>query len=204
MNKYIYTLGHIALFAWLAFAFTFGCSSSPIPRNVPVTEKKDVGTVEAKYAASELGAQQVAELRFPRGSAKLKLKELKRLDAALSKARKEGKVDEIKVIAWADREYPSYNSGSLPKPDQELARERNEAIQKILTGKVSGAGINTYNMAVYPNGAERLFKTSDFRVKRSLEQAGIPNADTGVKMPAMAGKALVMILLEKRPEPATN
>lgn len=181
-----------------------GCSTSPTPRNTPVSENKNVQTVEAKYAASELGAQEVAEIRFPRGSTELKGSELRKINTAIAKAQSTGKIEEIKVIAWADREFPSFNDGSLPRSDQTLADHRSDALQNLLSSKVKDVDIDKYNMAVYPNGVDRLFKTSDFRVKRSLEQAGIPNTDSGVKAPPMSGKALVMILLEKKSEPASN
>jgi hypothetical protein len=196
--KSLITKTGLTLFSTLLFA----CSTSPTPRNVPVTESKDTRTVEAKYAASDLGAQEVAEVHFARGSNRISKSELKKLNAALAKAQTSGKVDEIKIVSWADREFPSFNGGSLPKPDQDLAERRNESIRKTLENKMKGVGMDKYNMAVYPSGVSRLFKTSDFRVKRSLEQAGIPNSDTGVKTPAMSGKALVMILLEKNKQPA--
>ncbi len=181
-----------------------GCSSSPTPRNVPVTESKDTRTVEAKYAASEIGAQEVAEVHFARGSTQISASEMKKLNAALAKAQAAGEVDEIKIVSWADREFPSFNQGSLSKPDQNLADKRNDVLSKTLEAKVKDVDMDKYNMAVYPNGVDRLFKTSDFRVKRSLEQAGIPNSESGVKRPAMASKALVMILLERDDKPASN
>ncbi|MGE3260963.1 MAG: hypothetical protein AB7K68_04205 [Bacteriovoracia bacterium] len=194
----------LALTAIAHASLVSACSTSPTPRNMPVTENKDIRTVEAKYAASELGAQEVAEIRFPKNSTRIRKAELRKLNAALVKAQAAGKIEEIKVIAWADREFPSFNSGSLPKADQALAERRTEEIGKALANKVKDVDVDKYNMAVYPTGVDRLFKTSDFRVKRSLEQAGIPNSDSGVKTPAMSGKALVMILLEKKPAPASN
>ncbi|MGZ3693973.1 MAG: hypothetical protein ACXWQO_07210 [Bdellovibrionota bacterium] len=183
-------------------ALLASCSSKPVARNTPVAAKEEKRIVEEKHAASELGAQEVAEIHFKRGSTHISKKEAKKLNAAIAKAQSTGKVDEIKIVGWADREFPSYNSGSLPKPDQKLADRRNEAIRQALEPQVKGVAVDKYNMAVYPNGVDRLFKTSDFRVKRSLEQAGIPNTDSGVKMPVMSGKALVMILLDKNAKPA--
>lgn len=193
MKTTLLTLTGIAALTALA-----SCSSSPTPRNVPVTQQKDTRTVEAKYSASELGAQEVAEIKFPKGSTRISAADMRKINAALAKAQAAGKVEEIKVVSWADREFPSFNDGSLPKPDQNLAERRNDEITKVLDAKVKNVDVDKFNMAVYPNGVARLFKTDDFRVKHSLEQAGIPNTDSGVKAPAMAGKALVMILLEKK------
>ena len=113
-------------------------------------------------------------------------------------ASKLGKIEEVKVISWADREFPSIHAGTLPEPQRDLADARNRAVKAAIERQSKAVDVDEYNMAVYPTSVERLFKTSDYRVKRSLEESGIPNSDSNVKAPAMAGKSIVMILVEPK------
>ena len=71
-------------------AVAVGCASSELPRNTPVEAVKDTTTVEAKYAANELGAREVAEVRFAHGSNRLDAKSAKKIRQALQSASKLG------------------------------------------------------------------------------------------------------------------
>lgn len=174
------------------------CSASKLPRNTPPeVAAADASTVEAKYAASDLGAHELAEIRFTKGSYRLDEKSRKRIDDLIEKASQSGKIEEVKVVTWADREFPSRRSRKLPKDDRDLAESRAKAIKELVKEKTSGVAVDEYNMAIYPNAVERLLNTSDYRVKKSLEESGISQADRRAKGPSMKGKAIVMILLER-------
>jgi len=153
-------------------------------------------SLQTKFVAAEQGANATAELTFKKASAKLPKDAAGKLRKAMKEAAAKGRVSEIKIITWADQEYPSTFKGELPEGDRSLAAARGEAVAKLLAQTAGSAQVEKISMAERPGALGNFFKTSDFRVKRSLERAGIPNENTGVKVPAMAKKALVLFLVE--------
>jgi len=52
-------------------------------------------------------------------------------------------------------------------------------------------------MAERPNIIKEFVGSSEARLKKSLERAGIPNTDTSVKFPAKASRAILLIDLKE-------
>lgn len=179
------------------------CSTGPETKasDLPVQEAS-AKSMESKYVANEIGAQEVAEVRFQNGSVELSQKDLRRLKDALHEARGAGEIEEVRIVAWADNEYPSTYTKSLPEEQQRLAESRAEKIEELLA-LPEGVEVKTYNMAQRPGAFESLLKSSDYRMKSALEKAGVPNTHTGVKLPSFAGKAVVMVLTERSENKAT-
>jgi hypothetical protein len=173
------------------------CSAAELPKNVPPGERDPV-TVEARFAGSEAGAQELAEFRFPKGSSRLGREARERIDNALKKAREEGKIAEVKIIAWSDNDSAPLEGDSLPKKDQDLAARRLEAVGRVLAPKVKEAKLRSYNMAASTGELDQLFGSSEYRLKESLRASGV--ATEVSEGTSMAGKALVMLVTEK-PEP---
>jgi hypothetical protein len=171
----------------LPFAL-FACSSAELPKNVPAGERDPV-TVEAKFAGSEVGAHEIAEFRFPEGSAELSKEALDRIDNAFGKA---GPLAEVKVLAWPDRESAPVKGKSLPKADQDLATKRIEAIGRAIAPRTKGMKVRTHNMASSPSTLDRILQTSEYRVKDSLQASGV--ASGRKEGTSMAGKGLVMLV----------
>lgn len=155
-------------------------------------------SLQTKFVAAEQDADASAELKFAAGSSRLPKETNKQLATAIREARARGRITEVKVIAWADQEYPSTYKDALPTKQQQLAEARAEAVRKALAKRVKNAEVEKISMAERPGAFEDFFKTSDFRIKRSLERAGIPTEDTSVKVPAMEGKTLVLFLTEAK------
>lgn len=183
--------------------FMSACSTGPETKasELPVQESK-AGSMESKYVANEMGAQEVAEIRFPAGSTELSQRDARKLKDAVHDARGAGEIEEVRIVAWADNEYPSTYTKRLPEEQQRLAEARAEQIRELLN-LPEGVDVKTYNMAQRPGAFERLLKTSDFRMKSALEKAGVPNTHTGVKLPSFAGKAIVMVITEQSENKAT-
>jgi len=177
------------------------CASKPPPPESPASTKhSDTApktSVEAEQAAAEENAAFVTEIQFKKMSPSLTKAAQANLQKMLRDANKAGKVKEIKTVAWADSEYPSPETKKLSKNDENLAAQRNGSVKKFMTAKASGVKVEVYNMAVRPNAFQDWLSTSDVRIKRALETAGIPNTATSVKIPAKSGKAIVMAILEK-------
>lgn len=176
------------------------CSTGPQTKasNLPIRESR-ARSMESKYVASELGAQEVVEVTFRIGSHQLSRKDIRKIQNAVIKARGAGEVDEIRVVTWADNEYPSTYTKKLPEDQQRLAEARGEAIKNELAAP-DQVDVKTYNMAQRPGAFESLLKTSDYRMKSALEKAGVPNTHTGVKIPSFAGRAMIMVLTKQAEE----
>lgn len=181
----------------LATALLLAACATPPSNNVKeILDRRH--TERPAVSGQVLGAETVAQLRFSEGSSRLSNDSRRSLADALSRAKARGELEEVKVISWADQEFPSVQGKKLSPRQQNLARERNEAIEAVVRQETNGVDVDSFNMAERPNALERLFRTEDYRVKRSLEEAGIPHANSAVKAPPMEGKALVMFVVKDR------
>lgn len=153
-------------------------------------------SMAAKQIAVEEEASYVTEFTFAKGSARLTDDAKSNLRGIIDSARKNGKVDEIKVITWGDTEYPSVHTDKLSKTEVDLVKKRNQSIEKFVESYNKDLDVDLYSMAERPGAIQRLFGTSDARIKRSLETAGVPNTDSSVKMPSKASKSIVMVIVE--------
>lgn len=168
-----------------------GCSSQ---QKAEVSQNKP--SIEAKQIAVEEQASYVTEFAFAKGSSSLTDEAKMNLRTLIDSARKRGKVDDIKVITWGDSEYPSVHTGKLSKADIELVKKRNKSIENFVEAYNKDLDVDFYSMAERPNTLQRLFGTTDARIKRSLETAGVPNTDSAVKAPTKASKSIVMVIVE--------
>ena len=130
---------------------------------------------EAKIVAQQNQASYVGQIGFRRGSSDLTQSARATLDHILDEARRTGTIQNVKVISWADAEYPSADIKSLSAPQRQLADRRNQKIDAYVKALESDIQVDEYNMASRPNAVQRLLTTSDSRLKNSLEDAGIPH-----------------------------
>jgi hypothetical protein len=164
------------------------CSTTP-------TESTKVST-EAKVVAQQEHASYLIQVSFPKGSSHLTTAAKDKLDETMQRARRDGTVKDIKVIAWADHEYPSASKKTLSEPQRKLADNRAKAIDDYLKPQTQ-ANIDNYNMAERPNSLQKIASTSDSRIKKSLEDAGIPTTAHDLRTPENASKAMVMLVLKE-------
>jgi hypothetical protein len=138
----------------------------------------------------------VIQVSFDKGSSTLTPSAMDRIDETLQRARRDGTLDDIKVIAWADHEYPSSAKKELSKKQRELAERRATAIDDYISPQTQ-ASVDKYNMAERANPLQKLASTSDARIKRSLEDAGIATTAHDLRYPENASKAMVMVILKE-------
>lgn len=153
-------------------------------------------SIEAKQLAAEEQAPYVTEIKFAKGKRHLTTEDRKQLDKLVASAKIHGEVSDIKVVTWADEEYPSPSTKRLSDRQVKLAKRRNDDIKTYLQSLEHKANIDTYNMAERPGALSELFSTSNARIKKALEVSGIPNTDTSVKSPAKASRSIVMVILK--------
>lgn len=182
----------IAIAALLSLT-AVSCSSNQ------TTETKAVKTeVPSKttQAVVENNGAYYAVLEFDKGTQRLSEASKKDLRDFVASAQREGRaIDEIKILAWADREYPA-TGVKLTDRDVKMATERSKSIEKYLKDDLNTSGdYETYNMAKRPNKVSEFFKGDDYKTKRIFERSGA--APTGKDMQAFmnnkASKALIMV-----------
>lgn len=178
------------------------CSSKPAKDAGPNStqgkpaESKTV-SMESKQLASEEETNLVTEISFNKGKTNLSQTARNEIKALWQKASEKGKVDEVKVITWADQEYPSVHENKLSDKQVNLVKKRNAEIEKFIEGLSKDADIETFSMAERPGALEKLVTSEDAKIKKSLETAGIPNTDTTVKVPGKASKSVVIFIMEE-------
>ncbi|AHZ84778.1 hypothetical protein [Bdellovibrio bacteriovorus] len=162
-------------------------------------EKKTVETLpsaEAKTVAVQEEASHVTEFGFSKGSSTLSSDAKGDLQRLIDEAKKTGTIKEIKVITWGDKDYPSTETKKLSSAEVKLVKERNKAIENYIKSYDRSPDVDLYSMAERPNLLEDMLNTSDSRIKKNLETAGIPTTDKMAKVPSKASKSIVMVIME--------
>ena len=135
-------------------------------------------------------------LEFDKGNERLSDASKRDLREFVKSAKKEGReIDDIKILSWADKEYPGQGP-ALSDLDIKIASERSNSIEKYLKDDLKTDGdYATYNMAKRPNKVSEFFKADDYKTKRIFEKPGASPA--GIQMTAFlkskASKALIMV-----------
>ena len=150
-------------------------------------------------AADRLGASKVKEVGFDKNSDILSDMQKSDLKTAIAEAAQKGKIDEVKILAWSDKEYPS-EKGKLDKGDVNLAKNRIRNLKKFLMDDLNVSTVETHNMTERPNALQKLFNTSDAKVKNTAEAMGAAptQGNTGFfDLKTQASKAAIMIFMKK-------
>lgn len=137
-------------------------------------------------------------VEFERGSEGLSENNKKAIRAFMENAKKSGKeIDDIKVMAWADKEYPAKGS-QIEKKDVRIADGRSESITRFLKKDLDADGdYESYNMAKRPNKISEFLKSDDFETKKTFEVSGSAPTSSSDQLATFmnnkAGKALIMV-----------
>jgi hypothetical protein len=90
---------------------------------------------------------EVVTVTFLPGSYNLRAGEEAKILWAIEGAREKGKIGSMAIASWSDRPHPSI--GSLPKSDQDLARERILTLRTLLDREIGRFKyLKTHNMAL--------------------------------------------------------
>ncbi len=177
--------------ATLSLVFAAGCTS-------PAAKKKSVEAGEAKEAkVPTVPGTHYTTLVFDKGRSSLSEASKNHLRDLASRAHKAGKpIEEIKILAWADKEYPDKVKGRAATGDIILASERAQKIKNYLEEDLKESeDIDAFNMARRPNLISKLFRDDEYEVKNAFEQSGATGSrlDDGSVSYTKASKALVII-----------
>ncbi len=178
-------------FASLSLVFAAGCST-------PNAKKKSVeGTKAQEAKVSAVSGTYYTTIIFTKGKSSLTQKSKDHLKELAALAHKDGKpIEDIKILAWADKEYPDKTKSNAATRDIILASERAQKIKSYLEEDLKELeDIDAYNMARRPNLIAKLLRNEEYDVKKAFEQSGTTASrlDDGSVSYTKASKALVII-----------
>lgn len=177
--------------ASLSLVFAAGCTS-------PSAKKKSVETAQAKEEkVPAVSGTYYTTVIFDKGKSSLSEASKNHLKELAARAHKRGKpIEEIKILAWSDKEYPDKVKGKASTGDIILASERAQKIKNYLEDDLKESDdIDAFNMAKRPDLVSKLFRDDEYDVKTAFEQTGTTGTrlDDGSVSYTKASKALVII-----------
>lgn len=171
-----------------------GCASQEarVTETAPGVEVETV----ADRAAREAEAAYFVDVEFQKGSSLLTEQSRASIASLLNRARAEGELNDVKVLSWADDEYPSARRKKLSSAQRRLASLRNQSVERHVKSLPYDVRVETHNMAQRPSVVSRWFNTSDARFKRSLVAAGLPTTAESEPITGRASHAIVLVTLK--------
>ena len=165
-------------------------------QNIATPQEKP--SSEAKLLAKKQETTFMSEFSFKKGKSELSSSSKKQLNAINKKALEKGKIEIIKVITWADQEYPTAIKNNLSQDQQLLVEKRNEKIKKYLQKIASNTihDIELISMPQRPSFLKNLLSSDDAKIKRDLESAGISDTETSSIKGSKKSKSIVLFLVK--------
>lgn len=149
---------------------------------------------------SLLGTPFFARILFPEEEAELSRKDKEEIDRVIRKALSAGDVESVKILAWADREYPE-ESEEVSSKDIKLAEDRSQVIEKYVQERLRIPSTERFNMARRPGRISEALKTPEARFKKQAEAEGLAPStlESSVfnKIHRRSSTALVLVELEE-------
>jgi hypothetical protein len=146
-------------------------------------------------AALEAEAYNFVEIEFPEGSDSLSLSAKQSLDSVLDQAQNSGKIDEVMVLSWGDKEFSSKTTKKLSKVQTDLAEQRSKSIAAYLKS-ARGVSVDRFNMAEQPSILSKLLNTEDNRLRTSMSAAGLSTSEESNQYPSKASHAVILVKLK--------
>lgn len=136
-------------------------------------------------------------LLFSKGKAELTTESKAHLKELIMRAHKNYRpIEEIRILAWADTEYPNQRQEKIPKSQVILASERGQIIRDYLEEDLlENNDIDAYNMAKRPDLLSKILRNDEFDVKNAFEFSGTTSSrlPDGSVSYTKASKAIVII-----------
>lgn len=184
-------------FASMSLLLAAGCTTPVAKKKTAYQTTASTSTAKEEVKAPAIVGTEYTTVFFQKGRASLDTLSKENLKALANNAHKSKKeISEIRILAWADKEYPDKVSGKASTKDIILASERAQKIKDYLEEDLKEMeDIDSYNMAKRPNLMSKLLQNDEYEVKDAFETAGT----TGEKLPdgsisyTKASKAIVII-----------
>jgi hypothetical protein len=180
----------------LAILATAGCSTDQqkAAQESKAEEKNSHAMTNA--VASDAKAENFAEIKFSEGSSALTENSKAALNSVVAQTALNNEIDNVIVLSWADKEFPSKSLKKLTKDQRDLADRRNKSIEEYVK-TVRDIEVDTYNMAERPNALSKWINTSDNRLKNSFLAAGLSTTAESEPYPSKASHSVVLIKVKQ-------
>lgn len=177
----------------LSLLLAVSCSH---PKKVSRSDTKSYEEAKSRETTTETAnvaqASNHVEIAFSEGSASLTDNAKDSLRSILNEAKREGNIDEVIVLSWADQNYPSKELNKLSKEQRELANQRNKNVKEYLK-TMKDVDVNSYNMAERPSAFSKLFNTADSELKNSMLEAGLSTTADKADYASKASHSVILI-----------
>lgn len=171
------------------FLISFSCAHR--------SPEKRAAVVKRDLAQEAFERSPYTAVEFPKGKSDLTEMNKKYLRDFARKAEQSGReIEEIKVLAWSDKEYPGETKSQATVKDVILANARANTIREYIRKDLNTRSeIDVFNMAKKPDLFSSLTQGQDYRVKEDIEQSGVSatRLPSGQTSYTKAGKVLVII-----------
>jgi hypothetical protein len=169
----------------IAFIFALAMAASGSASADGIKDKNNMALIDEDLTA---------EFDYEKGSPFLDSSDRKTIDELVSRAKKRGEITEVKVLTWADREYPPEGS-KADRKERDLASKRADKVRDYLKNTHKVGDVDTYNMAERPNALEKLFSSTEYEVKASAENAGTAPTEKRLNALRTNGRASSALLV---------
>jgi len=110
---------------------------------------------EIEAASKILGANLVDEVTFDEGRTSLSEQARAEIRSFVQDASQKGKIVEVRVAVWADKDYPT-DSSQPRSSDIKLSAGRAKAMENYLTKDLALNNVSSYNMSEQPNPLQKM------------------------------------------------
>ncbi len=184
-NKKLLCTGLIASL----IAFATGCSSQKKDNYTP---NQKVALTSEKTDTGEAKMSPFVVISFKKGSSVLSESNKAKIAKLTNDAKKDGEIDEIKVLAWADKDYPVAGQNAQ-RNDIQLADRRADMIKDYIEDSLNpDADVDSHNMAKRPMLLSKYLKTDDYKIKSHIEN----NPEAKEFLDNRDSKAVIMVEYE--------
>lgn len=179
-----------AAMATISLVFAAGCAQTPAKKN-------SLETASQETKAPVVIGTHYTTIIFEKGKSNLTADGRELLRELSRKAHgSDRKIEEIKILAWADEEYPDPAKAKASTKEIILASQRAQSVRDFLENDLEEKkDIDSFNMARRPDFLSKLFRNEEYEVKKSFEMTGT----TASRLPSgeisftKASKAIVII-----------
>jgi hypothetical protein len=171
------------IFLSSTFILSIGCVHDA--KNFPVSQ--------TAQATAQLGGSEYIVVEFEKGSSALNRIDREKLNRLNQNSNKAGReINEITVLAWADREYPQEGTEAT-RQDIALAEQRADSIKKFLKEDLqTKADVDNLNMAERPGIFSEMMKNESYKTKTAFEETGAAPNESQL-LGSKSSKAVIFI-----------
>lgn len=145
-------------------------------------------SVTAKQVAAEQGTNFVTEVSFVKGQTTISATDQRKIKFLYQKSHKRGEVEEVQLVTWADKEFPTKDEGKLARGQRKLVDKRNEAIEDYLNKIDDDLDVKKISMAERASFLERFTASEEAEVKKTLDVKGATER---------TGRAMVIFVMKQ-------